>query len=85
MPIAGEIVYEDVLSSAIVPSVSPDGRFLAFFTQSDPISGFELVIMDVINKKIVRKVKSLNRSSHIDFISPLESSVSWSPDSKKLP
>ena len=81
----GELFYASESSPySISPSASPDGQFVAFYTQRDPISEIELFVVDVSNKKVAKKINSINRVSHIDFISILESSPTWSPDSKQV-
>ena len=82
--IVGEIAYQDGDLPVISPAVSPDGRYLAFYTQPDPISGITLTLADATNQKIIRQVNSIRRTSHIDFLSAYESAPTWSPDSKQL-
>ena len=82
--VVGEYVFSDPEAMIISPTVSPDGKYLALYTQIDPISGLDLVLADASNKKFIRKIKSIKKSSHIDFVSLVESAPTWSPDSKKV-
>ena len=81
----GEVIFDTQNAGRvnIAPAVSPDGRFLAFFSEKDLLS-IDLFIADATNKRINRKISSLSRASHIDYISLLESAAAWSPDSKQL-
>ena len=81
----GEVIFDTQNAGRvnIAPAVSPDGRFLAFFSEKDLLS-IDLFIADATNKRIKRKISSLSRASHIDYISLLESAAAWSPDSKQL-
>ena len=82
--LVGEYAFSDPDAMIISPTVSPDGKYLAFYTQLDPISGLDLVLADASNRKIIRKIRSIKQSSHIDFVSLIESSPTWSPDSKQV-
>lgn len=67
----------------IVPSLSPDGKLMAFWTEKD-IFNIDLYLSDATTGKIIQKLTSNSFSSHIDEYSSFESSVAWSPDSKQL-
>ena len=67
----------------IVPSLSPDGRLIAFWTEKD-IFNIDLYLADAVTGNIMQKLTSSSFSSHIDEYSSFESSVAWSPDSKQI-
>lgn len=67
----------------IVPSLSPNGRLIAFWTEKD-IFNIDLYLADAATGNIIRKLTSSSFSSHIDEYSSFESSVAWSPDSKQI-
>jgi len=67
----------------IVPSISPDGKRVAFWTEKNVFS-IELFVADAETGENVRKVTSNNFGSHIDEYSSFESSVAWSPDSRQV-
>lgn len=67
----------------IVPSLSPDGKRVAFWTEKNVFS-IDLFVADAETGENVKKVTSNNFGSHIDEYSSYESSVTWSPDSRRL-
>jgi Tol biopolymer transport system component len=67
----------------IVPSLSPDGKWVAFWTEKNLFS-IDLYIADATTGKIVERVTSSKFNSHIDEYSSFESSVAWSPDSREV-
>ncbi len=67
----------------VIPSLSPDGSRLAFWTEKNLFS-VDLMIADAQTGRIIRKVSSSTFASHIDEYSSFESSVAWSPDSRQL-
>jgi hypothetical protein len=67
----------------IVPSISPDGSKVAYWTEKNLFS-VDLYISEAATGKILEKVTSSTFASHIDEYSSYESSVAWSPDSRQL-
>lgn len=67
----------------IVPSISPDGKYVAFWTEKNLFS-LDLYIADAATGKVIERVTSTSFNSHIDQYSTYESSVAWSPDSRQL-
>ncbi|MBG0858919.1 MAG: PD40 domain-containing protein [Bacteroidales bacterium] len=67
----------------ISPSISPDGKYLAFFSEKNVFT-LDLFLADAINGKIVKKLSSVVRNNEIDDFDFLESSGTWSPDGKKF-
>lgn len=67
----------------IVPSISPDGKYIAFWTEKNLFS-LDLYLADAKTGKIIDRVTTNAFNSHIDQYSSYESSVAWSPDSKQL-
>jgi Tol biopolymer transport system component len=67
----------------VVPSLSPDGKWLAFWTEKDPLS-FDLYLANATTGKVVRKVTTGRFDAHIDNYSSYESSIAWSPDSRQF-
>ena len=65
----------------IVPSLSPDGKYFAFWSEKDI---FNLDLADATSGKVIKKLTSTSFSSHIDEFSSYESTVVWSPDSRRL-
>lgn len=67
----------------IVPSISPDGKFVAYWTEKNLFS-LDLFIADAATGKNIERVTKNSFNSHIDQYSSYESSVAWSPDSRQL-
>lgn len=67
----------------ISPSISPDGKYIAFFSEKDLFT-LDLYLADTEKGKIIRKLSSVVRNDEIDDYSFVESSGTWSPDSRKF-
>ena len=75
--IAGEGGYN------LSPSLSPDGRSIAFLSMRDMFS-FDLFLADAATGKTIQKLATSNRDRHFEAISYINSSGTWSPDGKKF-
>src|SRR4029079_5035210 len=67
----------------LAPSVSPDGKKIAFIAQKDVFS-IELYVADAETDKNMRKLVSSRRNAHFDALRFIDSAGSWSPDGKKF-
>ncbi|WEK21148.1 MAG: basic secretory protein-like protein [Candidatus Pedobacter colombiensis] len=67
----------------VAPSISPDGKYLAFLSEKD-LFGIDLFLADAKTGKILRKLSSQVSNSHIDDFNFLESAGTWSPDGKQF-
>jgi len=67
----------------ISPSLSPDGKYLAFFSEKN-IFTLDLFLADAITGKIIKRLSSTVRNNEIDDFNFIESAGTWSPDSKKF-
>jgi len=67
----------------VSPSLSPDGRYLAFLSERD-IFTIELFIADARTGEILRSVTSSTRDPHFDAIRFIDSSGGWSPDGERI-
>ncbi len=65
------------------PELSPDGKYVAFFSARGLFS-IDLFLADVETGKVVKKLASPIGNSHIEDISFVYSSGTWSPDAKKF-
>ena len=63
------------------PAISPDGRFVAFLSEKDLFS-VDLFLADAETGEIVRKLTSANSDPHIEALRYIDSSGTWSPDSR---
>jgi Tol biopolymer transport system component len=64
------------------PSLSPDGRYLAMFSDYDGL--VDLYLMDAIEGKVLRKLVTGYRSNRFLTLHSFESSIGFSPDSKRI-
>ncbi len=67
----------------IIPSLSPDGSKIAYWTEKNLFS-VDLYIADANTGRTIEKVSSSSFGSHIDEYSSFESAVAWSPDSREI-
>ena len=66
----------------VSPSISPDGSMVAVL--SDQMGYFDILILDVITGKKIKKLVKGNRSVDFEELKWLQPGLSWSPDSKKI-
>lgn len=66
----------------ISPSLSPDGRYLAFFSEKN-IFTLDLFLADAVTGKIVKRLASVI-SENVDDLNYIESAGTWSPDSREF-
>jgi Tol biopolymer transport system component len=65
------------------PSISPDGKYVAFFAARD-LFGYDLYLADAATGKSVKKLANASTSTEFDALSFLSSAGAWSPDGKKF-
>ena len=65
------------------PALSPDGKYVSFFTQRG-LFQIDLYVADVETGKIVHKLSSINSNPHYDALNFGGSAGSWSPDGQRL-
>lgn len=65
----------------ISPSVSPDGRYVAFYSEKDLFS-IDLYVAHAISGKIIRRLSKIVHDNEIDALNFIESAGTWSPDSR---
>ena len=63
----------------VSPSVSPDGRRVAFLSEKD-LFGIDLFLADARTGEIERKLVSANSDPHFDNLRFIDSAGDWSPD-----
>ena len=66
----------------ISPSVSPDGNYFIFLSEKN-IFTLDLFLADAHTGKIIKKLTTRTRGSHLDALDAFESAGTWSPDSKR--
>ncbi len=67
----------------ISPSLSPDGKYITFFSERDLIS-IDLFLADANTGRVIRKLNSSARNRDIDGFNFFESVGTWSPDGSKF-
>jgi len=67
----------------VAPSISPDGKYVAFMSEKD-LFGIDLFLADAKTGKIIKKLSSQLSNGHIDDFNFIESAGAWSPDSKQF-
>ncbi|MBQ9470420.1 MAG: PD40 domain-containing protein [Bacteroidales bacterium] len=83
-PPGSKILFERNAGEAnISPSVSPDGRHVAFFSEMDLFST-DLFIAHAVSGKVLRRLSQQVRKSDVDAINFVESAGTWSPDSRRF-
>jgi WD40 repeat protein len=65
------------------PTVSPDGRYLAFFSRRGLFT-IDLYVADARTGRIIRRLAGPTSGSHIDAVSFISSSGDWSPDANQF-
>ncbi len=65
----------------VAPSLSPDGRYLAFLSEKDLFS-VDLFLADAATGKILRKLYSANSDPKAEALRYVDSSGTWSPDGR---
>ncbi len=67
----------------ISPVLSPNGQFVIFLSEKNLFTT-ELFLADARTGKIIRRVASILKDGHLDDFNYIESSGTWSPDSKQF-
>ncbi len=67
----------------IGPVLSPNGKYVIFLSEKNLFTT-DLFLADAKSGKILKKVASTSSDSHIDQLNAIESSGTWSPDSKRF-
>jgi hypothetical protein len=84
IPVGRKIVSSDNAGNInISPSISPDGKHIAFFSERDLVS-IDLFLANAETGQIIRKLSSSFRNMDIDGFNFFESVGSWSPDGSKF-
>jgi len=67
----------------VSPSLSPNGRYVVFLSEKDVFST-DLFLADANTGKILNKISSAVKDGHLDAINSMESTGTWSPNSKEF-
>lgn len=67
----------------VSPAVSPDGKYITFYSEKSLFT-LDLFLADAGTGKIIKKLSSIARNTDIDDFNFIESTGTWSPDSRKF-
>lgn len=67
----------------VSPSISPGGKYIAFFSDRD-IFTFDVYLADAESGKIIKKLAGVVKNNDFDDYNFIESAGTWSPDGKKF-
>ena len=67
----------------LAPAISPDGRYVAFFSSRD-LFGIDIYLAEVATGRIIRRLTSITSNPHFDALSFINSAGSFSPDGRQL-
>ncbi len=75
----GEAALTDKTEFNLSPSVSPDGRYVAFIGRNNPFT-LDLLLADLTTGKVIHKLVSSNTDAHFDALDFIDAAGAWSPD-----
>ncbi len=67
----------------IAPEISPDGKYLIYLSEQD-LFRIDLFLADARTGAQIRKIRTSSLRAHVDDLSYVENSGTWSPDSKQF-
>lgn len=65
------------------PAISPDGRYVAFFSERGLFS-VDLYVANAETGEVIRQLTKTGTSAHFDAVRFISSAGSWSPDGRRL-
>ncbi len=65
----------------VAPALSPDGKYLVYFSEKDVFT-INLFLADAKTGKIIRKIVDATRNPHLESLQFISSSGSWNQDGK---
>ena len=74
---------DDQTETNIVPTLSPDGSYFAYYSEEN-IFSLDLLLADAVTGKVIKTLSSTSRDNHIDAFSILESAATFSPFSDRV-
>ncbi len=67
----------------VAPEISPNGKYLIYLSEKDLFS-IDLFLADARTGEQIRKIRTSTLKGHVDDLSYIENSGTWSPDSKQF-
>jgi hypothetical protein len=77
------LVEDDDAAMHLAPSISPDGRWIAYYGRRD-IFTVELYLADARTGEVVERLTRSTGSDHYDALAFISSAGAWSPDGTKF-
>jgi len=80
-----QLLTEDITGGRMnfSPSISPDGRYVAFFSERGLFS-VDLYVADAETGEVIRRLTKSTTSSHFSAVRFISSAGSWAPDGQRL-
>ncbi len=79
----GKRVLKESGDINLAPSVSPDGKYVAYLSNKDLFS-IDLFLADLEKDKVIKKLASSNTDAHFDALRFMNSAGAWSPSGDKF-
>jgi Tol biopolymer transport system component len=67
----------------IAPEISPNGKYMIYLSEKDLFS-IDLFLADARTGETIRKIRTSSLRGHVDELSYIENSGTWSPDSRQF-
>ncbi len=84
LPMTSAVISDENAGSLNVsPKISPDGKYIAFFSEKEVFT-INLFLAEVGSGKIIKTLSSTKRNTDIDELSFIESGGAWTPDSRQF-
>jgi Tol biopolymer transport system component len=77
------IVDDDIGAMNIAPTISPDGRHIAFYGRR-ALFTTDLYLADAVTGRVIRRLASPQQTPHFDALSFIASAGTWSPDGRQF-
>src|SRR5690606_6757216 len=74
---------DDAGNINISPIVSPEGKYVIFYSERNLFS-IDLFLADRATGRILRTLSSATQRAHVDDYNYIESTATWSPDSRRI-
>lgn len=82
--VGNKVIYDENAGEMnMSPAVSPDGKYVVFYSEKELFS-IELFLADAGTGKVIRKLTGSDRNTDVDALSFIESAGTWSPDSRQF-
>ncbi len=79
----GRSILKEKGKTNLAPVISPNGKYMIFISRRD-LFKLDLYLADINSGKIINKLSSFDTDIHFDNLRFMNSSGTWSPDSKKI-